>query len=68
MDRETLLNLIANLEYGSLSVRPNGDLSDADGDDFGIEETEEALDKLETAVARLRKVLAWAKLAPETNL
>ena len=68
MDRETLLNLIANMEAGEMSVRPNSDLSNSDGDDFGVEEVEEAIDELETTIARLRKIIAWAMTAPEINL
>jgi len=68
MGSEDLLNLITNMEFGSMSVRPNSDLSNDDGEDFGVEEVEEALDELETAVTRLRKIIAWAKTAPEVNL
>jgi len=68
MDRDTLLGLIANMEDGTLTVTICGDLRDSEGDDYTVSDAEEALAELETTVARFKKILAWAKTAPEIGV
>jgi hypothetical protein len=65
MERDTLLAILDNLE--DVVVKTDGTVYDADNDEIDTDELENAIGELEETIARiaqLRKVLAWAKLAP----
>jgi hypothetical protein len=65
MERDTLLAILDNLE--DITVKPNGEVYDENADEIDTDELENAIGELEETIARiaqLRKVLAWAKLAP----
>jgi len=73
MDRDDLMRLMKQYDDGDLAVDVDGYVrwEDADGDAEAsnvcdIEAAlEAALSDLEDDIARMRKLIAWAKLAPE---
>jgi len=65
MDRETIMMLLTDLEDNTLAVRPDGAIVDSEWSVHDTDETEAALDELAALVDRFRKVIAWAKTAPE---
>ena len=73
MDREELMRLMKQYDDGDLAVDVDGYVrwEDADGDaeasnvDDIEADIEAALSDLEDGIARMRKVIAWAKLAPK---
>lgn len=68
MDRKDLAGLMAQYDDGDLRVCVEGFIrgTDSDGDDmnWSLESVETALHDLEADITSLRKVIAWAKLAP----
>jgi hypothetical protein len=65
VERDTLLAILDNLE--EVTVKTDGTVYDENADEIDTDELEDAIGELEETIARiaqLRKVLAWAKLAP----
>lgn len=66
MDRDELNAMLEAMENSGLSVKPDGSMVNAEtGDEFAADKVAEALRTLEAEVARLSKIVAWAKAAPE---
>lgn len=63
MDRDDLMTLLGELDNGTLTVGLDGDLW-SDDNQWTVADVEERVAALEESLAELRKVLAWAKLAP----
>jgi hypothetical protein len=62
MDREQLLNLLANLESNELAVKADGTILDDGNNEFSPEDVESAIEEL---TADLTALLEWAKAAPK---
>jgi hypothetical protein len=61
MDREDLLTVLQDLENGTLSVRPNGEIMTDGNGDWSVEDVESAVAEM---TAELSNLLKWCKLAP----
>lgn len=63
MDRDQLLSLLAALNNDDVAVKPDGTVRDLEnGDDWGIEDIEAAVEELTDELSAL---LEWAKNAPK---
>lgn len=62
MDAETFGTILDNL--ADVSVKADGTILDHNGDEFSPEDIADAIAGFEGKLAELRKILAWAKLAP----
>lgn len=63
MDRDDLLRLVDEMDDGARVVGTDGDLWSED-DYWSVSDVEEQLEALADSLTKLRKVVAWAKLAP----
>ena len=62
MDAETFGTILDNL--ADVSVKADGTILDHNGEELTTDEIADAIAGFEEKLAELRKILAWAKLAP----
>lgn len=65
MDTDDLLKILDALDNESLSVTPSGMLMDGNADEYDPDQVAIDAAMPSASIERLRKVLAWAKQAPE---
>ena len=62
MDRDQLLAYLNDLD--AVAVTDEGTINDCDNNGYSPEDVEAELASMEEDCERLRKIVAWAKLAP----
>jgi hypothetical protein len=65
MERDSLLACLADL--GECGVKFNGCFTEPDGTEYYLNDVEEAIAELRADVAKLEKLIAWAKTMPEVD-
>lgn len=65
MERDSLLACLADL--GECGVKFNGSFTEPDGTEYDIDDVEEAIAELRADVAKLEKLIVWAKTMPKVG-